>query len=111
MGHSKNPYFFSRRVEVAALAARARLPAIYGFREHAEVGGLMSYGSNLAEAYRQAARLMAKVLKGANPAEIPVEQADRFELVVNNKTASRKKEPYQDRPAGCQSSSTTLIDR
>ena len=47
----------------------------------------MSYGSNLAEAYRQAARLMAKILKGANPAEIPVEQADRFELVVNNKTA------------------------
>jgi putative ABC transport system substrate-binding protein len=84
---NQNPYFFSRRVEVAALAAHARLPAIYGFREHAEVGGLMSYGSNLAEAYRQAARLMAKVLKGANPAEIPVEQADRFELVVNNKTA------------------------
>jgi ABC-type uncharacterized transport system substrate-binding protein len=47
----------------------------------------MSYGSNLTEAYRQAARLMAKVLKGANPAEIPVEQADRFELVVNNKAA------------------------
>ena len=84
---NQNPYFFSRRVEVAALAARARLPAIYGFREHAEVGGLMSYGSNLAEAYRQGARLIAKILKGTNPAEIPVEQADRFELVVNNKTA------------------------
>ena len=84
---SQNPYFFSRRVEVAALAARARLPAIYSFREHVEAGGLMSYGSSLTEAYRQAARLMAKVLKGANPAEIPVEQADRFELVVNNKTA------------------------
>ena len=84
---SQNPYFFSRRVEVAAFAARARLPAIYSFREHVEAGGLMSYGSSLTEAYRQAARLMAKVLKGANPAEIPVEQADRFELVVNNKTA------------------------
>jgi putative ABC transport system substrate-binding protein len=83
---SQNPYFITRRVGVAALAARARLPAIYGFREHAESGGLMSYGSNLTEAYRQAARLM--VLKGANPAEIPVEQADRFELVVNNKAAT-----------------------
>jgi putative ABC transport system substrate-binding protein len=71
---SQNPYFITRRVGVAALAARARLPAIYGFREHAESGGLMSYGSNLTEAYRRAARLM--VLKGANPAEIPVEQAD-----------------------------------
>jgi putative ABC transport system substrate-binding protein len=85
---SQNPYFFTRRAEVAALAARARLPPIYGFREHAESGSLMSYGSNLTEAYRQAAQLMAKVLNGANPAEIPVEQAERFELVVNNKAAT-----------------------
>jgi putative ABC transport system substrate-binding protein len=84
---SQNPYFFTRRVEVATLAARVRLPAIYSFREHVEAGGLMSYGSSLTEAYRQAARLTAKILKGAIPAEIPVEQADRFELVVNNKTA------------------------
>jgi putative ABC transport system substrate-binding protein len=74
-------------VEVAALAARVRLPEIYGFREHAEVGGLMSYGSNLIEAYRQATRLVVKVLKGAKPAELPVEQSDKFELVVNNTTA------------------------
>lgn len=84
---SQNPFFFSRRVEVAALAARAQLPAIYGFREHTEVGGLMSYGSSLSQSYRQAGRLVAKILKGAKPADLPFEQADKFELIVNNKTA------------------------
>jgi ABC-type uncharacterized transport system substrate-binding protein len=84
---SQNPFFSARRVEVAALAARTRLPAIYGFREHAEAGGLMSYGSSLPNAYKQIARLVDKVLKGESPAEIPVEQADKFELVINNKTA------------------------
>jgi putative ABC transport system substrate-binding protein len=84
---SQNPFFFSRRVEVAAFAARAQLPVIYGFREHTEVGGLMSYGSSLSQSYRQAGRLVAKILKGAKPADLPFEQADKFELVVNNRTA------------------------
>jgi putative ABC transport system substrate-binding protein len=84
---NQNPFFFARRAEVAALAARARLPAIYGFREFAEAGGLMSYGSSLPAAYTQVARLVVKILKGAKPAELPVEQASKFELVVNNKTA------------------------
>jgi putative ABC transport system substrate-binding protein len=84
---NQNPFFFSRRVKVAALAANARLPAIYGYRECAEVGGLLSYGSSLPAAYRQVARLVDRILKGAKPADLPIEQADKFELVVNNKTA------------------------
>jgi putative ABC transport system substrate-binding protein len=84
---NQNPFFFARRAKVAALAASARLPAIYGYREFAEDGGLISYGSSLDGAYRQVARLVDKILKGAKPADLPVEQADKFELVVNNKTA------------------------
>ena len=84
---NQNPFMFSRRAEIAGLAARARLPAIYGYREHADVGGLISYGSSLAGAYHQSARLVDKILKGAKPADLPVEQASKFELVVNNKTA------------------------
>jgi putative ABC transport system substrate-binding protein len=84
---NQSPFFFTRRTEVAALAARAHLPAIYGYREHAESGGLISYGSSVSGAYRQIARLVDKILKGAKPADLPVEQADKFELVVNNKTA------------------------
>ena len=84
---NQNPFFFARRAKVASLAANARLPAIYGFREFAEAGGLISYGSSLPSAYRQVARLVVKILKGAKPAELPVEQAAKFELVVNNRTA------------------------
>jgi len=84
---NQNPFFLFRRAEVAALAARARLPAIYGFREHAEAGGLISYGSSLPGAWRQVARLVDKILKGAKPADLPVEQATKYELVVNLKTA------------------------
>jgi len=83
----QSPFFLGRRTMIAALAARERLPAIYGYREHAEAGGLISYGSSLAAAYRQVGRLIDKVLKGEKPADIPVEQASTFELVVNNKTA------------------------
>ena len=83
----QSPFFLSRRTELAAMAARERLPAIYGYREHAEAGGLMSYGSSLSGAYVQVARLVDKVLKGAKPGDIPVEQADKFELVINLKTA------------------------
>jgi ABC-type uncharacterized transport system substrate-binding protein len=84
---SQSPLFFSHRAEVAAMAAHVRLPAIYGFREFAEAGGLMSYGANLPSAYRQSARLIDKILKGASPADLPVEVPTRFELIVNLKAA------------------------
>lgn len=83
----QSPFFLGRRRDVAALVARSRLPAIYGYREHAEAGGLLSYGSSLTAAYRQIGRLIDKVVKGTKPADLPVEQAATFELVVNNKTA------------------------
>jgi putative ABC transport system substrate-binding protein len=84
---SQSPLFNSHRAEVAALAVRVRLPAIYGFREFAEAGGLMSYGANLPAVYRRAARLVDKILKGASPADLPIEVPTRFELIVNLKAA------------------------
>jgi putative ABC transport system substrate-binding protein len=63
------------------------LPAIYGFREFAEAGGLMSYGANLPAIYRRAAGLVDKILKGASPADLPIEVPTRFELIVNLKAA------------------------
>ncbi len=82
-----DPMFLTERRRLADLAAKSRLPAIYGFREHAEAGGLMSYGVNLRESYRRAATYVDKILKGAKPADLPVEQPTRFELVINMKTA------------------------
>jgi putative ABC transport system substrate-binding protein len=83
----QSPLFMTYRAEIAALTERVRVPAIYGFRLHAEAGGLMSYGSSLPAAYRQMARLVDNILKGAKPADLPVEQADKYELVINNRTA------------------------
>jgi putative ABC transport system substrate-binding protein len=83
---NQNPFFFNLRAKVVAAATRVRLPAIYGFREFVDLGGLMSYSSSLPAAYRQAARLIDKMLKGASPAELPVEQATKFELVINLQT-------------------------
>jgi putative ABC transport system substrate-binding protein len=79
--------FYSRRREIAELAARGRLPAIYGYREHVEVGGLMSYGPDISDQYRRAAIYVDKILNGAQPAELPVEQPTKIELVINLKTA------------------------
>jgi putative tryptophan/tyrosine transport system substrate-binding protein len=84
---SSSPLFFSNRHQIVAIAARMRLPAIYGWREFADAGGLMSYGPNLPDVYRRSATLIDKVLKGASPADLPVETPIRFELVVNLKTA------------------------
>jgi putative ABC transport system substrate-binding protein len=75
------------RTRVVALAAKSRLPTIYPFREYAEAGGLMSYGPNISEGYRRAATYVDKILKGAKPADLPVEQPMKFELVINLKTA------------------------
>ena len=75
------------RQQIVAMAAQQQLPAMYGFREFVEVGGLMSYATSLADLYRRAATYVDKILKGANPAELPVERAMKFELVLNLKTA------------------------
>jgi ABC-type uncharacterized transport system substrate-binding protein len=73
--------------QVAALALAARLPTVTGFRESAEAGGLMSYGLDLIYLWRRAAALAAKIINGANPADLPVELQPRLELVINLKTA------------------------
>jgi len=79
--------FASRRVQLAILAARDRIPAIYGIREMAEAGGLMSYGTNLSEMFRQLGVYSGNVLKGAKPADMPVLQSTKFEFVINATTA------------------------
>lgn len=79
--------FLAQRVRLAELAAKNRLPAIYGIREHAEVGGLMAYAANRPEIFRRAATYVDKILKGAKPGDLPVEQPTKFELVINMKTA------------------------
>jgi len=79
--------FFSERSRIAALAATARLPAIYGFRDHVDAGGLASYGVNLSENFHRAATYVNKILKGAKPGDLPVEFPTKLELIVNNKAA------------------------
>jgi putative tryptophan/tyrosine transport system substrate-binding protein len=78
---------FPNRKRIAELAARSRLPAIYDLRPYADAGGLISYGADLSDIWRQAARFVDKILKGAKPADLPVEQPTKFELVINLKTA------------------------
>jgi putative ABC transport system substrate-binding protein len=77
----------SRRAQLVNLASRHALPATYANRDFAEMGGLMSYGANIADAFRQVGVYAGRILKGAKPAELPVVQASKFELVINNQTA------------------------
>ena len=79
----------SNRKRVAELAAKNRLPVIYPFREFVEAGGLMSYGVNFVDLYRRSATYVDKILKGAKPADLPVEQPTKFEFIVNLKTAKQ----------------------
>jgi putative ABC transport system substrate-binding protein len=82
-----DPVFFTARTQIVGLAAKHRLPAMYQARELVEAGGLMCYGDNVAHRFRRAAVYVDKILKGAKPGELPVEQASRLELVVNLNTA------------------------
>src|SRR5215467_1788965 len=79
--------FLARRNQLADLAAKNRLPAIYAIKEHAEAGGLMAHAASRPEIFRRAAAFVDKILKAANPAELPVEQPTKFELIINISTA------------------------
>jgi ABC-type uncharacterized transport system substrate-binding protein len=83
----QDPVLYSARGQVVRLAASHRLPGVYALREFVEVGGLMSYGVNIARQFRRAAMYVGKILDGVKPAELPVEQATQFELVINSMTA------------------------
>jgi len=84
---SSTVFLNGRRVQLAQLSAFYRLPAIYGLRDFVEAGGLISYGSDIIDSFRQAGRYVGRIVKGAKPAELPIVKADKFELVINTRTA------------------------
>jgi hypothetical protein len=79
---SADPFFSSRREHLVALAARHAIPTLYEFREFVEAGGLMSYGTVLRDGYYKGGNYVARILKGSNPADLPVKQIDKFELII-----------------------------
>ena len=82
-----DPVFVSHRKKIADLAVKRRLPAVGGTRDHVEAGGLMAYGPSYADMYRRTAYYVDRILKGMKPADLPIEQPTKFELVINLKTA------------------------
>jgi len=82
-----NPVLFANRSKVAGFVAQTRLPAIYAQKEYIDAGGFMAYGPSVSDLYRRAVGYVAKILRGAKPADLPVERPTKFELVINLKTA------------------------
>jgi len=84
---SADPFFFSKRERLVALAAQHAIPTIYELREFAEAGGLMSYGTVISDGYYKGGNYIGQILKGTKPADLPVEQVNKFEMIINQKTA------------------------